>query len=200
MMRPSNRLLELIGTAGEDGIHLADLDDRAEFSRKSVRNAVDVLKERGLIESIALGRYRLTVAGRLAREYGTDIKPGPGPRGLSVARRFPRCLRGKLWQAMRSTCKFSLDDLLLRSADGNESDARNNALKYVNALERAGYLIRMKRRQPGDAPTSNGFVRWVLVRNSGPKAPIWQSSKGRLYDPNTGETIDLTALEEASHA
>lgn len=200
MKRPSNHLLGLIHDAGEDGLTLAALDAGADLERKSIRNAIEVLKGRGLIERVAPGQYRLTAAGRLAQQFGTPIKPGPEGQTLSVARRYPRCLRGKLWAAMRALGKFSLDDLLLRAAKGDEADARNNALKYVNALERAGYLVRMRQRQPGTAPTSNGFVRWLLVRNTGPQAPIWQNAKGQIHDPNSGETFDLDAVSEVAHA
>ncbi|AFL76195.1 hypothetical protein [Thiocystis violascens] len=191
-MRSSTLLLKLIGEAGEEGATLEALDQAIDgLSRKAIVMATGVLAQRGLLERRAPGHYRLTAAGRLALEAGIAIKPGP--RGTHATAIQARSLRAKLWRAMRALNKFGIDDLLLRGANGDEADARNNAGKYVNVLERAGYLIRLKHRLPGDAPTSPGFVRWLLVHNTGPKAPIWQAGKRQLHDPNTGKTFALDA-------
>lgn len=197
-MRPSTALLDCLGTADEHGLEIDAIEQSTDLGRHAIHDAVRVLVARGLAERLRPGVYRLTSAGHLARANGDEIRPGPC--GVHVNAPRSGTLRRRLWCAMRAMSKFSIDDLLLRAASGDEADARTNVRKYLSALERAGYLARMKHRQPGDAPTSNGFARWLLLRNTGPIAPIWQSSKGRLHDPNTGETIDLTALEEASHA
>ena len=34
------------------------------------------------------------------------------------------------------------------------------------------------------APTSNGYVRWQLVDNTGPEAPVVQVLKGQVLDRN----------------
>lgn len=197
-MNTSTRLLHLIGAEGEAGITLDALDERLETqSRAAIVMAAGVLAQRGLLERPAPGRYRLNSAGRLALANGAEIKSGP--RATRATAVQTRSLRARLWRAMRAMQKFSLDDVLLRAANGDEADAPNNAIKYINALERAGYLVRMRQRLPGDAPTSNGFVRWLLVRNTGPLAPIWQTRQGRLFDPNTQDTYPL-ACPEVAHA
>ncbi len=194
MTRPSNLLLQLIGQAPEEGITLDAIDDHAELDRKAITAATGVLFRRGLIERPALGSYRLTDAGRLALASGTDIKPGP--RGARSPKRHAHGLRARMWRAMRLLTKFTIDDLLLRAARGDEAGARNNAVKYVNALEHGGYLVRMKHREPGEAPTSQGYFRWILLRDTGPKPPVWQVGKGRIHDQNTGQTISLGAADE----
>ncbi len=195
-MRSSTLLLKLIGEADEDGIGLDALDQSIDgLSRKAIVMATGVLAQRGLLERRAPGCYRLTAAGRLALESGVAIKSGP--RGTHATGVQVRSLRAKLWRAMRALNKFGIDDLLLRAANGDEADARNNAGKYIAALERAGYLIRMKHRQPGEAQTSPGFVRWILIKNTGPRPPVWQLRQGRVFDPNTGDSIDLSAPETA---
>lgn len=194
-MRSSTLLLKLIGEAGEDGIGLDALESIAGISRKAIVMATGVLAQRGLLDRPAPGCYRLTAAGRLALEAGVEIKPGSsGPR---AAKRCAKCLRARLWRAMRALNKFGVDDLLLRAANGDEADAHDNARKYLGALERAGYLIRLKHRLPGEAKKSNGFVRWILINNTGPKAPVWRLRQGRVFDPNTGDSIDLSAPETA---
>ncbi|MCK7581824.1 MAG: hypothetical protein MZV65_43530 [Chromatiales bacterium] len=197
-MNTSTQLLHLIGAEGEAGLTLDALDYAIEHLRRaSIVSAVMILVERGLVERPAPGRYRLTAAGRIALHSQGGLASYPASR---APRRCAYSLRTRLWHGMRVLQKFSVDDLLLRAARGDEADARNNALKYVNALERAGYLVRMRQRLPGDAPTSNGFVRWLLVRNTGPQAPIWQNAKGQIHDPNSGDTLDLGAAPEVAHA
>ncbi len=194
-MRPSTQLLHVFGEAGEGGTTLGALETATSMSRKAIIAATGVLNQRGLLERLALGSYRLTAAGRLALEGGIEIKPGP--KGERSPKQHRHCLRARLWRGMRALGKFGIDDLLLRAAQGDEADARNNAVKYINALERAGYLIRMKHRLPGEAKTSNGFTRWILIKNTGPKPPVWQLRQGRVFDPNTGDSVDLSAPETA---
>jgi DNA-binding transcriptional ArsR family regulator len=52
---------------------------------------------------------------------------------------------------------------------------------YVAYLERAGYVRRLPGR--GKAGAGPGPVRFRLVRDTGPHAPI-ASRDGRVYDPN----------------
>ena len=51
----------------------------------------------------------------------------------------------------------------------------------------------MPGRAAGTAPTSNGFVRWLLLpdRDSGPRAPVASSARRTVFDPHTGETFHL---------
>lgn len=100
-------------------------------------------------------------------------------------------LRGRAWWLMRTTARFTLDELLLTLADGSECDAPGNLRKYLRGLERAGVLKRLKRREPGTAPTSPGHVIWRLARDLGPLAPVWreQSGASAVWDPNAGELL-----------
>lgn len=197
-MRNARLLLQHICAGGQDGVTLDALDEAAEhLLRKSIVSAVGTLVERGLVERPEPGRYRLTSAGLIALNDQDGLPSYPRQR---APRQCVKSLRTRLWRGMRAMQKFGIDDLLLCSANGDEADARNNAIKYVNALERGGYLARMRRRAPGDAPTSNGFVRWLLLRNTGPEAPIWQNRQDSVFDPNTRETVHLGAAQEASHA
>lgn len=100
-------------------------------------------------------------------------------------------LRGRAWWLMRSTPRFTLDDLLLTLADGSEGDAPGNLGKYLRGLERAGVVKRLKRREPGASPTSPGHVIWRLARDLGPLAPVWRhkSSGGAVWDPNAGQLL-----------
>lgn len=191
-MNTSTTLLMLLHASDEGELSLDDIMAQIAApdgpSRQAVVMAAGVLADRGLIERPAPGHYRLTAAGRLAAESGQRITSGPW-RGHAIGVQ-QRSLRARLWRAMRALKKFGLTDLLLRAARGDEGDAENNAFKYCRALEKAGYLVRI-RRQPGEAPTSPGYVRWVLVRDTGPMPPIWSHRTRQIFDPNTGEYLEV---------
>lgn len=194
----STDLLGLIGAAGEAGITLAALADQIPQTKKSISMAATVLAERGLLERLAPGLYRLTAAGRIALANGAEIKGGPRLTHATPVQE--RSLRARLWRAMRAMNKFGLEDLLLRAASGDECDAANNATKYIGALERAGYLLRLRHRLPGEALTSPGFPRWILVRNTGPRPPVWSRKSARVVDSNTKKTYSTQPADAAEVA
>jgi hypothetical protein len=97
---------------------------------------------------------------------------------------------------MRETPRFTVTDLLAIVADGREADAASNLGKYLRALSRAGILAEVGRAKPASL-TSNGEIIYRLVRNTGPKAPVWRASRGEVYDPNSGKAWSIR--EEVSH-
>lgn len=99
-------------------------------------------------------------------------------------------LRARAWWVMRETGRFTINGLLAIVADGGEADAASNLRKYIHALTRAGVLA-VDGREPPSSPTDNGAKRYRLVRNSGPRAPVWRASRGEVYDPNTGAAYPI---------
>ncbi|MHB1333428.1 MAG: hypothetical protein ACYCY1_12595 [Sulfuriferula sp.] len=160
--------------------YAAELFDR---SRNVAQNALAKLALRGFALSVC-GAYAATPQGVSFIESGAEIKSGPrGPHG--TPRIVNDSLRIKVWRAIRIKGKFGLDDLARSVLDGSETaqDPLNNISRYVSALTATGYLIEMKRRTPGIAPTSPGKKRWMLVRDTGPQAPI-RRGNGDVYDRN----------------
>ena len=100
--------------------------------------------------------------------------------------------REKTWRAIRIKQKFTLDELARAVFDSGDraADPVDNIRRFVVALEKAGYLISMKKRVPGTALTSNGFKRWMLVRDTGPKNPI--PRKSGVWDQNDGVEYPFT--------
>lgn len=159
------------------------------LARQTVINTACGLVRRGLLERAERGCYRLTAEGRRVTAEGAPLNCGPqGPHGKP---RRPRrsTLRVRLWRAMRLARKFTVSDLLAAACRGGEAAAESNARHYLRQLEAAGYLQRLGRRVPGTAPTSNGFARWSLVRDSGPEAPVAAKARAGwvVRDPNTGQ-------------
>ena len=170
-----------------------------KWPRASVANACQTLVRRELLTQHVYtgmdgtpkkpGCYTLTSAGKAFLDEGRRIASGQPTSGTRV-RVVAGGLRSKAWHAMRILQKFSLGDLAKHCAVGGEADAAGNLGKYVRALTRAGYLTEL-RREPGTAPTSNGFKRWLMVRDSGPQAPVWNQAGKTVTDANTRTVYPL---------
>lgn len=155
-----------------------------DLPRRPVVRSVARLIERGFAERREMGCYSLTRAGEAFRATGKTITCGPngpiGPRTDPYDQRFTQ--RARLWSAMRILKKFTLGEILILASEARASSAR----RYVRALADAGYLREMPRRERGTALTSPGFKRWHLVRDTGPVAPVWRTTRGDVYDINLG--------------
>ncbi len=106
-------------------------------------------------------------------------------------------LRQRAWWVMRRRRAFTLPELLAVVADGHEKDAKRNIGRWLRQLASAGYLKVDGVRVPGTALTSNGFLRYILVRDLGRKAPVVRARHGVVFDPNNGETFPM---EGENHA
>lgn len=104
-------------------------------------------------------------------------------------------LRQRAWWVMRRRKNFTLTELLNIVADGMQKDATSNLGKYCRALARAGILQTAAQRRAGEALTSNGFLEYRLIVDSGRKNPVWRESAQEVYDPNTGVIYKTHTLE-----
>ncbi len=190
---PTEQLLAAIAQAApRECITEARLVEITGFPAKRVENSCLKLRKHGLLKKTEQGCHKLTKAGRAATAEGARLRSGPkGPRSGHLVRACT--LRCRAWAAMRIKGKFSIDELVMLSIDGGERNPQSNIGKYVRTLARAGYLRPLPARGAGTAPTSNGFVRYLLIRNTGPEAPTCSTSRGTLYDPNTEEDVSLAA-------
>lgn len=168
---------------------------------RQVANACAKLVEHGYMvrenyadDTVKPGCYRLTKLGQAALEEGARLTSGPkGPTGQ--IRPHADSLRDRAWRAMRIRRKGSIPELigLLLDAGGDEADtkrATNNLQKYFRQLALAGYLMEMRRDAP-ESLTSNGAKRYLLVRDTGPLAPITQERAGTMYDQNERKAYDV---------
>lgn len=197
MSAPAPRALIVLGrlAVGDgDALSVDALVAAGAGDAKQVHSACRVLAGRALAEKTAPATYRITPAGRSLLAAGRAVNSGPrGP--LGAVRQWRASFRGRIWAALRMQRSGSLDSLVRLAVEGGERDPRGGALKYVSALEAAGYLQRL-RAAPGSAPTSNGYVRWLLVRDSGPRPPVVRAAAREVWDPNTDTRYPL----EAAHA
>ncbi|PKR55503.1 hypothetical protein [Thalassospira marina] len=166
-----------------------ELDAALDLPRKEIVKSTQRLMSRGLLERVERGCYQLTAAGIESRAVGEALTSGPTGPDTTKSRKKKANLRTRLWRVMCVKQKFIIDELVAIAAKGPEKDARENARKYLRALELAGYL-RVLPRQKGEAATSNGFKRFQLIRQTGPRAPEVKRGGQHVFDPNTGAFHD----------
>lgn len=171
---------ELLGGACLTTAALADLTG---LSNHSVAQACCKLVSRGWIVRREKGCFELSAKGRKAAEAGETITSGSHSPRTEASPRRPRrqTVRDRMWTAIRTLKKFTLADL-----ETMAGASRCDAQRYTRVLASAGYLSRL-RSEPGTAPTSNGFHRYLLIRPSGPEAPVYRAGRREVYDRNDGE-------------
>lgn len=170
--------------------NIGQLASALNASKRQVSDAAALLARRSLLTRPALGIYQLTEAGCDAAKTGVILTSGPkGPRGKASLHRDT--FRVRAWRSMRIRRRFTIGEIVSDAAHNTEKNARNNALRYVGLLRRAGYVRELPRRQQGNALTSNGFKIFALIRDTGPQAPVWQQEKRAFHDFNTGEDVHV---------
>lgn len=126
----------------------------------------------------------------------------PARKGQIMPRGVTTGLRARAWWLMREKRRFTVPALLQIIADASQQDAASNIGKYTSALARAGYLVE-EGREPSARHGDPGHKRYRLVRNTGPKAPVWRGSVRAVFDPNTGELHPVTShpatVQEPGH-
>lgn len=154
---------------------------------RQIKDAVLKLRKHLFLEKTAAGCYSLTTTGLAAIISGeTKLRSGPTGKWRSGRRIVKNSLRERIWRAIRIRRKFTVPEIISLVVQGDErGDVTSNVQKYIKALNRAGYLSLMPRREPCISSRSPGFKRWWLNNDTGPKAPIWHAAAKKVYDQNT---------------
>lgn len=186
-------ILKAIALApGQDCVTEARLAELTGLSPGQVERAAGKLVKYGFLSRTARGCHKLTEAGRSAIIEGEKIRWRSGPKGRHTGQRAcSHGIRQRAWNVLRMGGKRTVDDILMLVVEGGERDARGNVRRYLQALVRAGYVTVMPTREAALNPTSNGCLRYLLVRDSGPEAPVWRVSRGVVFDPNTETAVSL---------
>lgn len=154
------------------------------LDRKALCHSCMDLVRNGYIQRKERGCYELTAEGlKVKAEQGVLKKRYDGRKPA----RQKKTLRVRLWRAMRSLKKFTVNDLLELSARDCSKSEWSNAKYYVLRLTEHGILYELRRGTDARGKTGNGEKRYSLVKDLGLLAPIIKRNKD-LYDPNTGET------------
>ncbi|MGD9539055.1 MAG: type IV toxin-antitoxin system AbiEi family antitoxin domain-containing protein [Alphaproteobacteria bacterium] len=179
------RLLQLLDPA-VPCVTTAEVASATGWPRRMVVRRIDVLRQRGYVIRVHEGCYRLTEAGRRARDAMTPITSGPRGRHTGARKVGADSIAAQVWRCLRAKRAATVPDILAVITTEAKEPARVIRL-YLNALQAADYVGRAVKREAGIAPTSNGFVRWLLLRDTGPEAPVLNVTVGELRDPNTHE-------------
>lgn len=167
------------------------LEPRLDLTRRQVSEAAACLLRRDYLMRMATGCFQLTDAGLAAAANGEVITSGR--RGTRDKTKVLRdTLRARAWRSMRIRTRFTINDLVTDAARPTDAMPGDNLQRYLRVLKMAGYVVAEARRAPGTATTSNGFICFRLIRNTGRMAPIYRSSIGVIHDPNTGEDVPCT--------
>lgn len=92
--------------------------------------------------------------------------------------------RQAMWDAMRSLREFDCRELTVAASTPRHAVSVEEALTYVRALCRAGYVAVSVTSKPG----TQARYRFLRSKNTGPRAPITCRDKS-VMDANTGETV-----------
>ncbi len=182
----TDRILDVLPPPGEP-VTIFELVERIGAENRRVVQAIDVLRRRGFVKRVHRGRYILTPAGR-AFQKSDDHQITSGPNGPHTGpwRRGGGKFKAAFWAALRmSDSAVTIDDVLALIPETlHGRNPTDNAYQFLSRLQTAGYVAELARREAGTALTSNGFKRWRLIKNTGPKTPYWSLKYGRLIDPN----------------
>lgn len=157
-----------------------------EIPRNQVNTAICKLVQHGFVERIEQGCYQLTKSGKtaVANDDFYDNEQHKKPE-RKTAKLKKRTNRDRIWTAIRILEKFTIDEVIIRS-----SANRKNTTNYVRMLERAGFIVKI-RKAPDGKLTSNGVNVFRLVRNNGELAPIYSAKKKAVIDPNSHEEWEV---------
>ncbi len=159
-----------------------------ERPRHKITGALSRLIARGLVDRREEGCFAASKAGAIIVAHGAEVPNGAPGTKAQARKRVRGTLRQRAWNVMRIQRVFTIRDVAMIASRG-EGDPERNLQKWFLGLERAGYLGRMPRRQATGVPGSNGLVRYILQRDTGPASPLLSDTHGCIRDPNTGEDV-----------
>lgn len=164
---------------------IAQLVAALEMNHRQVTNGAAKLLQRGYLMRMPDGVLQLSAEGLVAAAAGESIKGSPQTKVRGIRDTF----RDRAWRAMRIRRRFTVGDIVSDAGRDGDGQPEDNARRYISRLKQAGYIGELPKRRTGTALSSNGFKQFVLLKNTGPRAPIWRSEANTIHDFNTGEDI-----------
>lgn len=172
------------------------LDDLAAYTgrpRRYITKAVCKLITSKYVVRREKGCYEITAAGVKAHKAG--YTSGPQRSHTGTARPRPNTIRQRVWSLLRMRRRQTTHELIAGARNERDRAPAASVSKFMTCLERAGYVTRLPSRTPGTAPTSNGYLNWLLVKDTGPAVPIFAQDGRSVRDQNTGEAVALKAVQ-----
>ncbi|MCW9036239.1 MAG: hypothetical protein OQJ97_18635 [Rhodospirillales bacterium] len=171
----------------EDVFKLAIRTD-PKMTKRRVVKFLAALVNREMVDKPETNQFILNKSGLEFREAGRKITSGPTKPHSGPRKHIAGTVRGAVWKVLREGNKTTIPEIESLIDDESRSHASNIG-KYLNILKKAGYVKVMPKREQGFALTSNGFNRYLLIKNTGPLNPIWSAKLGGVYDRNLSEMV-----------
>ena len=168
---------------------ISELVSCLALSHRQVSDGAAKLAARKYLIRMERGCYQLSDAGLAAATAGEVITSGPkGPDTASVRKPVQNTYRERAWRSMRIRRAFSIGDVAADAATGDQAGI-DNARRYIRNLIAAGYVAELPRRQAGTRLTSPGSKQYRLLKDTGPRAPVYRPKRDAVHDYNTGEDV-----------
>ncbi|OJY36392.1 MAG: hypothetical protein BGP11_08305 [Rhodobacterales bacterium 65-51] len=160
-------------------------------TKQQAMNAAMKLMGRDYLIKMSAGCFQLSDVGVAAAAAGAIITSGPkGKTGAIPVHR--NTFRQRAWASIRFNGRFTIGQIVRAAARHDDQNARENARKYIAQLAAAGYVRELSRRAPGTCMGSNGFKRFMLIRDTGRRAPVYRAELRVMHDFNTGEDVQCS--------
>lgn len=166
---------------------IAQICEALDLKTSQVGSATGALIASGYLERVERGCFRLTEAGAKAVASGVRICGGPKGPTKSIRKPVRNTMRQRAWRAMQIHREFTIPDIAMIVSRADPPKVYNSLQSFLRELTAAGYVMRTARKAPGTAITSNGFNRFRLIRDTGPRVPVYSRKRGSFHDFNTGE-------------
>lgn len=177
------KVLYQVGTAC---LTIEKLAGSLNLPHHKVAKAIARLNQRGLLDRLEAGCFAATADGLAMIAEGEAVSNGAPTTADTARKPFSGTLRQRAWNVMRIQPSFTIRHIAMVASKGT-GNPEKNLQKWFLGLERARYLARLGRREPGDRPGSNGCVRYRLVNDTGPFAPVLSETHCLIRDPNSGK-------------
>lgn len=165
-----------------------DLKASLELSGRQVSDAATHLRLRGLATSVQIGVYKLSEKGIQAAKGGVRITSGPRvPHGKCLVHN--KTFRQRAWRAIRMRKSFTFGDIAADAGRGEERQDTENAARFIRQLSKAGIVAALPRRVKGSTMGSNGFKKFILLKDLGPLVPVYRPAQNCFHDFNSGEDL-----------
>ncbi|WP_421780755.1 hypothetical protein [Kiloniella litopenaei] len=162
-----------------------ELAGMLDISRKAISTSAARLILDDYLVRREIGCYEITEKGAQAKADGIKFTSGPKGEKRKPSLRKRRTLKDNIWAALRIKRKATIEDLLFVGEIEGRKSSRSNALNFLTKLQSVGVVRKLPRKVPGEALTSNGFNRYLLVKDLGPETPYFRAKIGKVYDPNS---------------
>lgn len=162
----------------QPNFHSNELAKIMDIELHSAQMVIDHLKKLGCVIT--------TNSNAKPVVYAAVKHAAPHLPGKNKVSPQPNSIRQKIWQAIRWTERFTIDEIASLA-----ECSRNSVERYVSDLRKYGYVARLTKPSVKVSNAKRKGVNAVyrLIKNTGPKYPVIGQKCSTPRDQNTGEKL-----------